>query len=164
MTSTSSGFLPPRMTTTQKNAINSPTSGMLVYDITLSGLSVYNGSAWVTVSNAGTAVDPAGLIGAFPMACPTGWLEANGTSATALGNSLLFDGGAGIGIGNSAPKSSLDVSGGMAVGTYAGVTAAPSNSLIVSGNVGGLLGRWFTVRIKIYILGTALLVLREMQQ
>jgi hypothetical protein len=30
--STSAGFLPPRMTTTQKNAISSPATGLQVYD------------------------------------------------------------------------------------------------------------------------------------
>jgi hypothetical protein len=40
------------------------------------------------------------------------------------------------GLGTAAPLSLLDVSGGVAVGTYAGTVAAPSNGLIVSGNVG----------------------------
>jgi len=35
VTSTTQGFLPPRMTTTQKNAIASPASGLVVYDTTL---------------------------------------------------------------------------------------------------------------------------------
>jgi hypothetical protein len=40
-------------------------------------------------------------------------------------------------IGSSAsPKSELDVNGGVAIGAYAGATAAPSNGLIVSGNAG----------------------------
>ena len=41
-----------------------------------------------------------------------------------------------VGIGTSIPQSALDVSGGMSLGSYAGVNAAPSNGLIVSGNVG----------------------------
>jgi hypothetical protein len=40
-----------------------------------------------------------------------------------------------LGLGVS-PLSKLDVSGATAIGTYAGTTAAPSNGLIVSGNVG----------------------------
>ena len=42
----------------------------------------------------------------------------------------------GIGIGTASPVSALDVAGGQSIGTYAGVTSAPANGLIVSGNVG----------------------------
>jgi hypothetical protein len=45
--STTQGFLPPRMTTTQKNAIATPATGLMVMDITTLKLCVYNGSSWV---------------------------------------------------------------------------------------------------------------------
>jgi hypothetical protein len=44
--STSKGFLPPVMTTTQKNAIASPAAGLVLYDSTTNKLQCYNGSAW----------------------------------------------------------------------------------------------------------------------
>jgi hypothetical protein len=44
--STSKGFLPPRMTTTQKNAIASPATGLVLYDSTTNKLQCYNGSTW----------------------------------------------------------------------------------------------------------------------
>lgn len=44
--STTRGFLPPRMTTTQKNAIATPASGLVVYDTTTNKLCCYNGSTW----------------------------------------------------------------------------------------------------------------------
>jgi hypothetical protein len=47
--STVRGFLPPRMTTTQKNAISSPATGLVVYDTTLSGIALYNGTNWQNV-------------------------------------------------------------------------------------------------------------------
>ena len=47
LTSTSRGFLPSRMTSTQKNAISTPASGLVVYDTTLNNLCTYNGSSWV---------------------------------------------------------------------------------------------------------------------
>jgi hypothetical protein len=44
--STTRGFLPPRMTTTQKNAIATPAAGLVVYDTTTNKLCCYNGSTW----------------------------------------------------------------------------------------------------------------------
>jgi len=44
--STSKGFLPPRMTTTEKNAIASPAAGLVLYDSTTNKLQCYNGSTW----------------------------------------------------------------------------------------------------------------------
>jgi hypothetical protein len=45
-TSTSRGFLPPRMTTAQKNAIASPADGLLVFDTDLNKLSLFRSAAW----------------------------------------------------------------------------------------------------------------------
>jgi len=46
--STTKGFLPPRMTTTQKNAISSPAAGLQVYDSTTNRAAVYS-TAWENV-------------------------------------------------------------------------------------------------------------------
>lgn len=46
LNSTNRGFLPPRMTTTQKNAIATPAAGLVVYDTTTNKLCCYNGSTW----------------------------------------------------------------------------------------------------------------------
>ncbi len=51
MESTTQGFLPPRMTTTQKNAIASPAVGLVVYDTTLNKLSVRGALTWETVTS-----------------------------------------------------------------------------------------------------------------
>ena len=48
--STTHGFLPPRMTTTQKNAIASPATGLMVYDTTLNNIQEYNGTMWRNVA------------------------------------------------------------------------------------------------------------------
>jgi hypothetical protein len=45
------GFLPPRMTTTQKNAISSPAQGLMVFDTTLIKLCVYSGTSWETITS-----------------------------------------------------------------------------------------------------------------
>jgi hypothetical protein len=47
--STTKGFLPPRMTTTQKNAIASPATGLELYDTTLNQKSYYDGTSWTNV-------------------------------------------------------------------------------------------------------------------
>jgi len=51
ITSTTKGFLPPRMTTTQKNAIASPAAGLVVYDTTLGKLCVRGASSWETITS-----------------------------------------------------------------------------------------------------------------
>ena len=51
VSSTTKAFMPPRMTTTQKNAVSSPTAGMLVYDSTLNKLSIFTGTVWETVTS-----------------------------------------------------------------------------------------------------------------
>jgi hypothetical protein len=47
--STTKGFLPPRMTTTQRNAIASPAEGLMVYDTVLKRPCFYDGTSWVTL-------------------------------------------------------------------------------------------------------------------
>lgn len=52
ITSTTQGFLPPRMTGTERDAISSPTAGLIVYNSTTNKLNFYNGSAWEVVTSA----------------------------------------------------------------------------------------------------------------
>lgn len=51
VSSTTKGFLPPRMTTAQRSAIASPTNGLLVYQTDYpSGLFYFNGGVWSSVA------------------------------------------------------------------------------------------------------------------
>ncbi len=50
ITSTTKGFLPPRMTTTEKNAIAN-TAGLVVFDTTLAKLCVNSGAGWETITS-----------------------------------------------------------------------------------------------------------------
>jgi hypothetical protein len=50
MISTNRGFLPPRLTTTQKNAISSPATGLVVFDTTLGKLCVFS-TTWQTITS-----------------------------------------------------------------------------------------------------------------
>jgi hypothetical protein len=49
--STTKGVRMPNMTTTQKNAITSPATGLMVFDTTLAKLCVYSGVAWQTITS-----------------------------------------------------------------------------------------------------------------
>ncbi len=51
VTSTTQGFLPPRLTTTQRNAIGTPPAGLMVYNTTTNKLNFYNGTAWEAVTS-----------------------------------------------------------------------------------------------------------------
>ncbi len=51
ITSTTKAFMPPRMTTTQRNAISSPTAGMIIYNSTTNKLNVYT-TLWEQVTSA----------------------------------------------------------------------------------------------------------------
>ena len=68
ITSTSQGFLPPRMTTAQRDAIVSPASGLVIFNTTTNGLEFKSSTGWVSL----TAVNyPSVLIGAQY------WMEKN---------------------------------------------------------------------------------------
>jgi hypothetical protein len=45
--STTRGFLPPRMTTTQMNAISTPPAGLVIYNTTLNCLCTFDGTNWI---------------------------------------------------------------------------------------------------------------------
>lgn len=51
LSSTTLGFLPPRMTTAQKNAIATPAAGLVVYDTGLNKLCVFT-TGWQTITSA----------------------------------------------------------------------------------------------------------------
>ncbi len=59
--STDKGMLVPRMTTTQRTAISSPATGLLVFDETTGGFWFYNGSAWEDLSSPATFVTTSGV-------------------------------------------------------------------------------------------------------
>ena len=52
VTSTTQGFLPPRMTTTQRNAISSPAVGLVIFNTTTNCLNFYGG-LWIEACGSG---------------------------------------------------------------------------------------------------------------
>lgn len=53
------GFLPPRLTEVQRDAISNPAAGLIIYCTSWSELQIFNGTNWVTI-NVSTAKAPCG--------------------------------------------------------------------------------------------------------
>ncbi len=56
--STDKGFLPPRMSTAQMNAISSPSAGLMIFNTTINTVFFYDGSAWRNLYNDGESGGP----------------------------------------------------------------------------------------------------------
>ncbi|MBC7411489.1 MAG: tail fiber protein, partial [Bacteroidia bacterium] len=85
VTSTTSGFAMPRMTSAQRKAIASPIAGLEVYDITLKGQYTFDGTKWDCSNN------PAGSVNYFANAtAPNGYLECNGQAVNTTTYAELF--------------------------------------------------------------------------
>jgi len=92
---TTKGFLPPRMNTSQMNAVVSPADGLFVFNTDSLGYMFYNGSNWVNISTAGEIkyAIPAGTI--IPFAgdkanLPSGFLVCDGSLVSTTTYSDLF--------------------------------------------------------------------------
>lgn len=125
VSSTTQGFLPPRMTTAQRDAINPASTGLVIFNTTTNRLEIRTPSAWaslviasdnvtnvtgiVPVANGGTGINnlPAGLI---PFG--NGNQPLNSSDFLKWNNDLFFPS---LGVGVSSPgeafSSTLDVGG-----------------------------------------------------
>jgi hypothetical protein len=93
ISSTTKGITFPRMTTTQRNAISLPTTGLQVFDNTTNSIWYFDGSAWVNSVSVASFGD---VKTGFQSGDHNGWIRLNGrlkssltatqqTQATALG-------------------------------------------------------------------------------
>jgi hypothetical protein len=83
MNSSTKGFLPPAMTTTQRNAISSPADGLIVYDTTLHQLWEWQNGAWTQVGGGSGITQLTGDVTAGP---------GSGSQAATLANTAVTPG------------------------------------------------------------------------
>ena len=90
VSSDSKGFLAPRMTTAQRNAITSPAESLLVYDTTLDAFYYYSTAAtsWLPLSSGATERDNFKLVKTVADLAPE--LTAGGGSRYLLDLRVLF--------------------------------------------------------------------------
>jgi uncharacterized protein (TIGR02145 family) len=70
VSSTTQGFLPPRMTTTQRDLISSPATGLVIFNTTTNSLETKKSTGWVSLSESFVAL-PTVVIGTQQ------WMEKN---------------------------------------------------------------------------------------
>ena len=85
--STTKGMLIPRVTTTQRDAISSPATGLLVYNTSTAAVNFYNGSSWAAVGGGGA--------GSLTVKEVDGTPTASGVDTIVVSNGTLTDDGGG---------------------------------------------------------------------
>jgi hypothetical protein len=93
MISTTRGFSPPKMTTTQRDAISTPFEGLLVFNTTTHTLNQHNGTSWVAVGGAGgitnTAANTELMMSDGTNAIPSGVFATASTGSLTLGSASI---------------------------------------------------------------------------
>lgn len=117
------GFLPPKMTTAQRNAITAPADGLIIYDLDLQSLLVYNGTEWINAKT-GTLDD------AYDFGGP-----GAGSSINADSGPVQIGGDGGFVVSTSSVSGSIPATGGGVrmmwyPGKYAFRAGYPANSLV----------------------------------
>lgn len=83
------GVLPPTKTTAQKNAITTPPTGLVVYDIDLNAYQYYNGTSWVYYANPSATISSTLVNPSTWNTLATGW-SSSGTLQTPGNNNIGF--------------------------------------------------------------------------
>jgi hypothetical protein len=152
LTSTTKGFLQPRMTTTQRNAISAPAEGLRIYNTTTKKENFYNGTIWVEIQN--DAVN--GTLNKIAKFTPDG---------THVGDSAISDDGYSVLIqeptfitGTSATDSPLGTelltssnwtSTGWTGNFAAGFTNDTSNTLVLSNTIAASVNSYYQITYTI---------------
>ena len=134
--STTKGFLPPRMTSVQMNAIVSPATGLMVYctNCPTVGLSYYTGTAWTSLNSAANNGSVSTSSGALSFDCTGGGsfviTITNNTSSAitpffSVSDIVLSGATSGYSVSAASPASPMIASGASLAITYT-ITATTS--------------------------------------
>lgn len=99
--STTQGFSPPKMSTTQRDAISSPSDGLIIANTTLHTIDWYNGTAWASLGTGG------GGLGGSTGSVDNAMLRADGTGGSTVQTSaVIVDDTGNIALGTSSTSGS----------------------------------------------------------
>ncbi len=122
--STSKGFLAPRMTTAERDAIVSPATGLMIYNTTTNAYNVYNGTSWGSIGSGGGGAGS----GSIATGTPGSFAYYPAADTAVSPQSTLFFSSNKIGIGSTSPSATLVVQG---------TSTAPSINLFVVASSSG---------------------------
>jgi hypothetical protein len=135
--STTKGILIPRMTTTQRNAIGSPSTSLLIYNTTTTQYELYTGSTWqslasyisgtLTVTGAASLQSTLNVTGSSTFANTT----VNGTLSVTGGTTLASI------TGTSAQLNSLSVTGSTTLANVTGANVTATGTILAASGTSG---------------------------
>lgn len=131
--STTSGILIPRMTTAQRDAISSPASGLMIYNVSTSSFQFYNGAEWTEMAPA----DERWTSDATNSQIYLTYTSDGATARSGNNNFVITDAGR-VGIGTDSPSGHFEVSstGGTNVDIVAGGNGRPQMRFFNGGGYG----------------------------
>jgi len=125
LTSSTKGFLPPRMTQTERNAIGSPAEGLFLYNETTNKTNYYNGSIWVEGDDIPTFTQGSVV-----------FADSSGDLAQDNANFFWNDTNDSLGIGTASPsaKAKLDVASTTQGVIFCPMTEAQRDAIVAPDN------------------------------
>jgi len=142
MASTTQGFLPPRLTTTQRDAIASPASGLQIYNTSTGLNNVYDGVSWKPIPTLGYVAKTANYTATatdYTINCTSGTFTITLPTAASIAGRIYVIKNTGAGSITVATTSSQTIDGGASytLGTankYVQVQSDGANWIVIANN------------------------------
>lgn len=121
LTSTTKGFLLPRMTEVQRDAISSPTTGLEIYNTTTNKIDFYNGSSWAAIGSGSGTVTSVAVSGTDGIDVDSGSpITGSGTITLGINSATLASH---LGLGSAAYVATTAFEAAGSIATHAALTA-----------------------------------------